>query len=87
MILGGLNIMACVEDLQNQCKVESIWTIDLAFLLQHYVTNFTYYTSYFGSRKEYQQDSFYKATFDQDELRVNRLFATARSSGLHVVKL
>jgi hypothetical protein len=86
MILGGVNITACLEDLTNQCAVESIWTIDLAFLLHHYMTTFTYYTSYFGSRKEYQQDSFYQATFDQDELRVNHLFDTARSSGIHVVK-
>ncbi|KAI8339516.1 Guanylylate cyclase-domain-containing protein [Chlamydoabsidia padenii] len=78
MLLQGMNVKTSSKDLAKQCTVESIWTIDLAYLLGKYATDFTYYTSYFGSRKEYQMDSFYKANFDEDELRVNHLFSAAK---------
>ncbi|KAI8084621.1 Guanylyl cyclase [Halteromyces radiatus] len=87
MLLGGMNLNLTLNELMQQCAVESVWTIDLAFLLRKYVGDFTYYTSYFGSRKEYQDDSFYQANFDQDELRVNRLFSIAKSSSIHVVRM
>ncbi|CAO3597183.1 unnamed protein product [Absidia cylindrospora] len=87
MILRGISVDVSVEDLAKQCAVESVWTIDLAFLLRKYVQDFTYYTSYFGSRKEYQDDHFYQDEFDQDQIRVNRLFSIAKSSSIHVVRM
>ncbi|KAI8069151.1 Guanylyl cyclase [Gongronella butleri] len=87
MVLRGLLVNTTKQDLIKECAVESIWTIDLAFLLGRYVQDFTYYTSYLGSRKEYQDDSFYQEQFDADELRVNRLFAKAKSASIHVVRM
>ncbi|SAM08532.1 hypothetical protein [Absidia glauca] len=84
MVLRGMNVDISLDDLAKQCAVESVWTIDLCFLLRTYVQDFTYYTSYFGSRKEYQDDHFYQDGFDQDEIRVNRLFSIAKSSSIHV---
>ncbi|ORX53235.1 hypothetical protein DM01DRAFT_1336414 [Hesseltinella vesiculosa] len=87
MVLRGLLVNATMNDLVKECKVESVWTIDLAFLLGKYVHDFTYYTSYLGSRREHQDDVFYQDDYDADELRVNRLFAKAKSASIHVVRM
>lgn len=88
MVIRGKGILDCtLEHLAEQCALESIWTIDLAFLLRNYIPDFTFYTSYFGSRKEYQDNKFYKAAFDEDERRVNRLFASAKSCSVHIVRM
>ncbi|ORZ08717.1 Guanylyl cyclase [Absidia repens] len=87
MLLKGMNMTVSLEELTKQCQVESIWTIDLAFLLHRYIHEFTYYTSYIGSRKEYQDASFYQEQFDQDEPRVNHLFSIAKTSSIHVVRM
>ncbi|KAI8368193.1 Guanylyl cyclase [Radiomyces spectabilis] len=87
MVLRGLGVNCGVDDLAKQCPVKSIWTIDLAFLLRNYVQDFTYYTSYLGSRKEYQDAKFYQDDFDEDEKRVNKLFAIAKSCSVHVVRM
>lgn len=87
MTLRGLGFTVNLEDMTRQCPVNSVWTIDLAFLLRNYVQDFTYYTSYLGSRKEYQDQKFYQDNFDQDEKRVNKLFAIAKSCSVHVVRM
>ncbi|KAJ8663979.1 hypothetical protein O0I10_000255 [Lichtheimia ornata] len=87
MVLQGLGIECTVEEVTKQCGLTSVWTIDLAYLLRNYGPDFTYYTSYFGSRKEYQGSKFYKATFDEDERRVNKLFVAAKSRSVHVVRM
>ncbi|KAG0165590.1 hypothetical protein DFQ30_008263 [Apophysomyces sp. BC1015] len=69
MVLRGVGIDCTLEYLTSQCGLESIWTIDLAFLLCDHVKDFTYYTSYFGSRKEHQDTKFYQDNFDEDEKR------------------
>lgn len=87
MTLKGLGFGVNLEDMSRQCPVNSVWTIDLAFLLRNYVHDFTYYTSYLGSRKEYQDQKFYQDNFDEDEKRVNKLFAIAKSCSVHVVRM
>lgn len=87
MVLQGLGIERTVQEVTKQCGLTSVWTIDLAYLLRNYGPDFTYYTSYFGSRKEYQGSKFYKATFDEDERRVNKLFVAAKSRSVHVVRM
>lgn len=87
MTLRGLGFTVSLEDMARQCPVNSVWTIDLAFLLRNYVGDFTYYTSYLGSRKEYQDQKFYQDNFDEDEKRVNKLFAIAKSCSVHVVRM
>ncbi|GAB5592252.1 hypothetical protein Unana1_07152 [Umbelopsis nana] len=87
MTMRALGTDVDIADLRKQCHVNSIWTIDLAFLLRNYVQDFTYYTSFLGSRKEYQQNKFYQETFSEDEKRVNKLFAIAKSCNVHVVRM
>ncbi|KAG1150746.1 hypothetical protein G6F37_001274 [Rhizopus arrhizus] len=87
MTLQGLGFRCDLEEIQAACSVNSVWTIDLAFILKNYVHDFTYYTSYLGSRKEYQEQKFYQQDFDEDEKRINRLFAIAKSCSVHVVRM
>ncbi|KAI9276503.1 Guanylyl cyclase [Sporodiniella umbellata] len=87
MILKGLGFTVSLEEIIGQCSINSVWTIDLAFILKNYVQDFTYYTSYLGSRKEYQEQRFYQDDFDQDEKRISRLFAIAKSCSVHVVRM
>ncbi|PHZ07376.1 uncharacterized protein RHIMIDRAFT_274952 [Rhizopus microsporus ATCC 52813] len=87
MILQGLGFNCNIEEIARQCSVNSVWTIDLAFILKNYVQDFTYYTSYLGSRKEYQEQKFYQEDFNQDEKRINKLFAIAKSCSVHVVRM
>ncbi|CAO3662846.1 unnamed protein product [Umbelopsis ramanniana] len=87
MTMRALGKDVDINDLRQHCHVNSIWTIDLAFLLRNYVEDFTYYTSFLGSRKEYQQNKFYQETFSEDEKRVNKLFAIAKSCNVHVVRM
>jgi hypothetical protein len=87
MTLKGLGFNCSLEDMARKCPVNSVWTIDLAFVLRNYVQDFTYYTSYLGSRKEHQDQKFYQDNFDEDEKRVNKLFAIAKSCSVHVVRM
>lgn len=88
MVLQGVGRKECtLERLTTECAHDSVWTIDLAFLLRNYAPDFTFYTSYFGSKKDYQHVSFYKADFDQDEQRINKLFAAAKSHHVHIVRM
>ncbi|KAL0083554.1 Guanylyl cyclase [Phycomyces blakesleeanus] len=88
MVLQGLGIRCSLRSLAEQCAVESVWTIDLAVLLRNnYEGDFTYYTSYFGSRREHQENKFYQDDFDEDERRVNKLFGSAKSKSIHVVRM
>src|SRR3954468_15571998 len=59
MVLQGLGVDATLPNLRKLCPVNSVWSIDLAFLLRNYVEDFTYYTSFLGSRQEYKKDKFY----------------------------
>ncbi|KAI8890477.1 hypothetical protein K501DRAFT_236806 [Backusella circina FSU 941] len=87
MTLKGLGFNCSLEDMARKCPVNSVWTIDLAFVLRNYVQDFTYYTSYLGSRKEHQDQKFYQDNYDEDEKRVNKLFAIAKSCSVHVVRM
>ncbi|KAG2223719.1 hypothetical protein INT45_003443 [Circinella minor] len=87
MILKGLGTESSIEQLTEEIQLTSIWTIDLAFLLRKYEPDFTFYTSVFGTREEYQGVKFYEATFDQDKKRVNKLFASAKSCSVHIVRM
>ncbi|KAJ1933680.1 hypothetical protein EC988_009042, partial [Linderina pennispora] len=72
----------------RQAKTDSIWTIDLVFLLNHYLqADFTYYTKYAGINPEHTTQAFYKDGLDADEARVQRLFTTARWEGIGVLEI
>ncbi|XP_076108529.1 protein GUCD1-like [Mytilus galloprovincialis] len=65
---------------------DSVWTIDLAFLLQKYGIKNRLTTTTLGVDKGYGSSSFYKASFTKDENRVNTLFQEAESKGIVVEK-
>ncbi|RUO95769.1 Guanylylate cyclase-domain-containing protein, partial [Jimgerdemannia flammicorona] len=87
MTLEGLGIQCNVYDLRRLCPSNSIWSVDLAFLLRNYVEDFTYYTSFLGSRTEYKRDKFYQDSWSEDQKRVNKLFAIAKSCNVHIVRM
>lgn len=41
----------------------SIWTVDLAYLLQSFSVSFSYFTVTFGADPNYSDESFYKVKF------------------------
>ncbi|KAI7872177.1 Guanylyl cyclase [Spinellus fusiger] len=87
MVLQGVDVQCTLSDLSMQCALESLWTIDLVFLLHnHFQGHFNYYTSYLGCRKEYQLDKFYQQNFDEDEKRVTKLFAIAKHQSISIVQ-
>ncbi|ORX74547.1 hypothetical protein DL89DRAFT_220323, partial [Linderina pennispora] len=89
MILRAFGYTTCsIPQLIRQAKTDSIWTIDLVFLLNHYLqADFTYYTKYAGINPEHTTQAFYKDELDADEARVQRLFTTARWEGIGVLEI
>ena len=64
----------------------SVWTIDLAQILTYYKVDYLFYTETLGVDLGYQQNPFYRDTFDMDEVRVNRLFSCAADLEIKVEK-
>ncbi|KAI8325804.1 hypothetical protein GQ54DRAFT_253994 [Martensiomyces pterosporus] len=89
MILRAFGYTTCtIAQLIRQAKTDSIWTIDLAFLLHHYLqADFTYYTKCAGINPEHTKQAFYKEALDEDEARVQRLFVQARREGVRVMEI
>lgn len=88
MIIDALGYDCTLEDLYDLYPQKSIWTIDLAYLLRNFVPkDLTFYTSYPGAHKEHRTAGFYRDQFEQDEKRVNHLFAHAEENGVDVVNM
>ncbi|KAJ3408535.1 hypothetical protein HDV05_004949 [Chytridiales sp. JEL 0842] len=69
-------------------STQSVWTIDLAYLLRHFgVEDFTYYTSHIGVNWQYSSNQFYKDSINADQRRVHALFAAAHDSNVRVVPM
>ncbi|KAF4395663.1 hypothetical protein G4B88_013437 [Cannabis sativa] len=49
-----------IESLAELCCTTSIWTVDLAYLLQKFSVSFSYYTVTFGANPNYSVETFYK---------------------------
>lgn len=64
----------------------SVWTIDIASIFNEYEVDYVFYTSTLGVDPNYEANSFYKGSFNMDEMRVNRLFTMAPNLGLKVEK-
>ena len=62
----------------------SVWTIDIASIFTEYKVDYMFYTSTLGVDPTYGENSFYKGSFNMDEMRVNRLFTMAPDLGLKV---
>lgn len=65
---------------------ESVWTIDLAYLMHHIGIRHSLCTQTLGVDRGYRNQSFYRKHFDTEEHRVNQLFAKAETIGVMVEK-
>ncbi|KAJ1876838.1 hypothetical protein H4R99_006165 [Coemansia sp. RSA 1722] len=80
MVLRAFGHATCsIARLARQAQTDSVWTIDLAYLLYRNVrADFTFYTQCAGINPEYAAQAFYEQGLDDDEKRVRGLFARAR---------
>ncbi|KAF2296174.1 hypothetical protein GH714_036479 [Hevea brasiliensis] len=62
----------------------SIWTVDLAYLLQKFSVTFAYFTVTIGANPNYSAETFYKEQLPTDLVRVDRLFQKAREEGINI---
>lgn len=86
MALRARGIAVSNGELRGVCDTDSVWSIDISYLLRRYSVDFTYYTITAGVREEYQQQEFYRKQLAQDRKRVIMLFARARGNGVKVVE-
>ncbi|KAJ4883404.1 guanylyl cyclase 1 [Raphanus sativus] len=83
MVLRATGITTCsIQDLADICSTNSIWTVDLAYLLQRFCVEFSYCTITFGANPNYSIEEFYKEQLPEDLLRVDLLFRKAHESGV-----
>ncbi|KAL3650203.1 Complement component 1 Q subcomponent-binding protein, mitochondrial [Castilleja foliolosa] len=66
------------------CCTTSIWTVDLAYLLQKFAVRFTYCTVTLGANPDFCVETFYKDQLPNDLVRVNMLFREAREAGIDI---
>ncbi|KAJ2805559.1 hypothetical protein H4R21_001214 [Coemansia helicoidea] len=89
MVVRAFGHPTCtVGRLASQVGTQSVWTIDLVFLLHSILgsADFTYYTTCIGINPEHAKKEFYSDALEGDEERVVRLFAMARQR-VRVVEL
>ncbi|XP_062855257.1 protein GUCD1 isoform X2 [Trichomycterus rosablanca] len=89
MVLKYLNPVS-EEKFQGACLdlklTESVWTIDLAYLMCYLGVKHCLCTQTLGVDKDFKNQLFYKMHFDTEEHRVNELFLKAASKGVVVKK-
>ncbi|WJX38367.1 hypothetical protein P8452_26037 [Trifolium repens] len=73
-----------IEALAELCCTNSIWTVDLAYLLQRFSVAFSYFTVTFGANPNYCGESFYKEELPNDLARVDTLFKDAMEAGIDI---
>ena len=90
MVLRALGVPAAACSLPQLRAVmpasstTSIWTVDLAYVLDAFGTRFRYMTATIGVDQSYQSEPFYQPTLDADAARVNELFAKAAAHSIHI---
>ncbi|XP_047158512.1 guanylyl cyclase 1 isoform X2 [Vigna umbellata] len=73
-----------IQALAELCCTNSIWTVDLAYLLQRFSVTFSYFTVTFGANPNYCVESFYKEELPNDLVRVDLLFQKAMEAGIDI---
>ncbi|GJQ10865.1 hypothetical protein GpartN1_g2656.t1 [Galdieria partita] len=86
MILRYYGLQVPITELYEKFWTQSVWTIDLVHLLHIYGLQLTYCTTTLGVRMEYSKQEFYQPHFEADKIRVQRLFGTAKSHNLKILK-
>ncbi|XP_055862280.1 protein GUCD1-like isoform X1 [Biomphalaria glabrata] len=74
------------NDLDSLQCGESIWTIDLAYILTRHNVDSCLYTISVGVDSAHGKKSFYSKNFTVDELRVNAMFENAHQKGVRYEK-
>ncbi|KAF3433585.1 hypothetical protein FNV43_RR24687 [Rhamnella rubrinervis] len=84
-LLKTVGINNCnIQSLAELCSTTSIWTVDLAYLLQKFSISFSYYTVTFGANPNYSNETFYKEQLPKDLLRVDMLFQKSLEAGINI---
>ncbi|MED6150803.1 Complement component 1 Q subcomponent-binding protein, mitochondrial [Stylosanthes scabra] len=85
MVLKTIGVNDCgIQALAELCSTNSIWTVDLAYLLQRFSVAFSYLTVTFGANPNYSVESFYKEELPNDLVRVDMLFQKAVEAGIDI---
>ncbi|KAL6977406.1 hypothetical protein U1Q18_026204 [Sarracenia purpurea var. burkii] len=85
MVLRTLGINSCnIQELEVLCCTTSIWTVDLAYLLQRFHVSFSYFTVTLGANPNFSMETFYKEQLPNDLMRVDMLFQKAMEAGINI---
>eukprot|EP00894_Picocystis_sp_ML_P001507 jgi/Pico_ML_1/52024/g2799.t1 len=66
------------------CRTTSIWTVDLAHLLNNFGLEVYFFTITLGANPEFFSENFYKDNMEEDRGRVETLFHLAPEQGIRV---
>ncbi|RVX13615.1 Protein GUCD1 [Vitis vinifera] len=85
MVLRTFGINNCnIQALEELCCTTSIWTVDLAYLLQKFSVSFSYFTVTLGANPNFSVETFYKDQLATDLVRVDSLFKKAMEAGIDI---
>lgn len=86
MVLRTLGSDYCggVADLEKLCRTTSIWTVDLAYLLNRFSVHFSFLTVTLGANPQYSAKNFYREQLQEDIDRVDDLFGKALDAGISI---
>ncbi|KAK3138606.1 hypothetical protein QOZ80_5AG0371020 [Eleusine coracana subsp. coracana] len=86
MVLRTLGNDYCggIADLEKLCRTTSIWTVDLAYLLNKFSVSFSFLTVTLGANPQYSAETFYREQLQEDIDRVDELFGRAIDAGISI---
>lgn len=73
-----------LQDLEQLCCTTSIWTVDLAYLLQKLSIRFSFFTVTLGANPDFSMENFYKEQLANDIGRVDMLFQRSVEEGIKI---
>nr|XP_043632334.1 guanylyl cyclase 1-like [Erigeron canadensis]XP_043632335.1 guanylyl cyclase 1-like [Erigeron canadensis] len=73
-----------LQDLEEICRTTSIWTVDLAYLLQKLSISFSYFTVTLGANPDFSVENYYKEQLANDIGRVDMLFQRSVEEGIKI---
>eukprot|EP00775_Hariotina_reticulata_P009729 gene9729-biopygen11636 len=85
MVLRRLGCTCCdYQQLRKLSQTTSVWTVDLAHLLAHFGATVTFCTITLGINGDFANETFYMEHLEDDQHRVQQLFAQAPQLGISV---
>lgn len=73
-----------LHELGELCHTTSIWTVDLAYLLQKLSISFSYFTVTIGANPDFSVETFYQEQLPNDIMRVDMLFRGSPEAGINI---